>query len=985
MKPGAPWSIKGIEPDAREAAKEKAREAGMTLGQWLNQAIAESGQPRPAPPPPTASTGGALDTARIMRAIAEVARRVDLAAATPAEDNGNGQQEITKLGHRIEELAATLPQAVPAIDQSRLERGLVAIARRIDQVEKAINPAELVESVREEIRSTPPAASDTTALEASLGTLADQLAKLDSRLIGIEADLASTRSAEAAALPSQADVPDVSPQLDQLSQDVRKLMNGMVNLAAKVDSIDDQVEGRLQPLQSSITDLQSDSAQRTDNTNGSAIQAAVAAALLPVTSAISGIQEQLNRPSPEPQPAIAAPEPDVLQSDNVLDEAADLVVTADTAVSDPSAHLEGLPESLDTTTEVQPVADEADRGPENGSFADDGNDKETLSGIASLHDLTRADDIQVRAFDDDEGFFRDIDTSDSIRPVADDAVSNAVAAAEERTETDDVEAPADAAVAAAETPVQDQAAAPAEVDVAPQPAAPLDHVPDDAAPPDRPRRLVPVESLLARPGPAPASAPADETSAPAQHLSPDPAPSADAISGDSASQGRRPFRLDEPLDLSRQAPAPPPASYPGGRRWLGYLLVALFFLALFVGGFWFTGTPQFRDIAADAGKLWDQAVTAVKGVDFESDSDEGSAAPAPGREAEAAGTDTASPAVPGNANGLSAAAPVPGKPESVQAEPEPQTAAIEPQTETAPQTTQPTVEAEQPAAATPAPAPAPKSELEQLQDKARAGDADAQYALGVRHRDGIGVEPNYSTAADWFDSAAQQGHVPAQLGLGIMYRQGLGRARDLDLAKLWLHAAARAGEPDAQKLLGEVYVDDTAGVPDYFQAARWFRQAAEQGVVDAQYNMGVLYEGGLGVPRDFAQAYYWFSLAARSGDTSAPEDRERVAQLLTPEQRQELDAKVANFSASAAPVRTVPTSTGIASREQPARKPVLERRDEIRVLQQLLIARGYDPGVPDGIPGNRTRQAIQSWQSDQGMADDGRVTRNVLESLKAGG
>ena len=39
MKSNAPWSVKGIERDARETAKEAARREGMTVGEWLNQMI----------------------------------------------------------------------------------------------------------------------------------------------------------------------------------------------------------------------------------------------------------------------------------------------------------------------------------------------------------------------------------------------------------------------------------------------------------------------------------------------------------------------------------------------------------------------------------------------------------------------------------------------------------------------------------------------------------------------------------------------------------------------------------------------------------------------------------------------------------------------------------------------------------------------------------------------------------------------------------
>ena len=39
MSAAAPWSVKGIEPKAREIAKDLARRSGMTLGEWLNTMI----------------------------------------------------------------------------------------------------------------------------------------------------------------------------------------------------------------------------------------------------------------------------------------------------------------------------------------------------------------------------------------------------------------------------------------------------------------------------------------------------------------------------------------------------------------------------------------------------------------------------------------------------------------------------------------------------------------------------------------------------------------------------------------------------------------------------------------------------------------------------------------------------------------------------------------------------------------------------------
>jgi localization factor PodJL len=952
MKPGAPWSIKGIEAEAREAAKEKAREAGMTLGQWLNQTIADAGKPPAAQAAsPAAEPGGnALDTARVMRAIAEVARRVDVAAAAPGAGGGNTRADFERIEARLDDLAAAIPAAAPQLDQSRLERGLVAIARRIDQVEKSIQPSE---SVKEELQALVLQQKDTTAFDQSIAAFGGQLEQLTARLDGIDQKLQEPET--------QA---DETP--DQIGQDVRKLMNGMVNLAAKIDKLENRVDSGLQPLQTGIEDLPSkvaaqgaeerlglekrlgEASASSGNVNPAMIQAAIAAAMGPVSTAVADLRDRLDQ-NEAGGSSHQAPAP---AEDTAAGVAPD---EADQAAADEASEsgMEPAPAAITAATNEGTATDPADSGQAISSSG--AEEADSLSGLASLHDLTRADDIQVRPFDDDDGFFHDIAPDEQPSPSESDVTTEemapggfeAVAPTEEHL--DEPEQPDD------------------EEPVAPQPVPTLDHVPDEANPPDRPRRLVPVESLLAGPG-SPGrggNVPASGGPGAAPDVAQEPREEPAAVSAGAAPGERKPFRLDEPLDLSRQAPAPPPANYPGRRRWVGYLLVALFFLALFIGGFWFSGTPQFRVAIDEAGKLWEQAVTAVKGADFDTDDDGADGTTGTSAEAtQAAATPlpASAPATPADTATTAAAPETPAAKDADQ-----QVAALQPRSDPV----------------TPAPAPAPaaeKSELEKLQDRAEAGESDAQYTLGVRHRDGIGLEPDYSRAADWFDRAAQQGHVPAQLGLGIMYRQGLGRPRDLDLAKLWLHAASRAGDPDAQKLLGEVYVDDTAGVPDYFQAARWFREAAEQGVVDAQYNMGVLYEGGLGVPRDFGQAYYWFSLAEKAGDKSAPEDRERNAQLLTPEQRAKLDQQVAGFSAVSAPAPAATSGTAANADDV-----ILQRRDEIRTLQQLLIARGYDPGTPDGIPGAKTRQAIQLWQADQGMTQTGQINRKVLESLRAGG
>jgi lytic murein transglycosylase len=58
-------------------------------------------------------------------------------------------------------------------------------------------------------------------------------------------------------------------------------------------------------------------------------------------------------------------------------------------------------------------------------------------------------------------------------------------------------------------------------------------------------------------------------------------------------------------------------------------------------------------------------------------------------------------------------------------------------------------------------------------------------------------------------------------------------------------------------------------------------------------------------------------------------------------------------------------------------------RAERRELQQLLIDRGYDIGEPDGIIGQRTRDAIKVFQASAGLPVDGYAGARVLRALKA--
>ena len=151
----------------------------------------------------------------------------------------------------------------------------------------------------------------------------------------------------------------------------------------------------------------------------------------------------------------------------------------------------------------------------------------------------------------------------------------------------------------------------------------------------------------------------------------------------------------------------------------------------------------------------------------------------------------------------------------------------------------------------------------QLLARAKAGQAKAQFYLGLAYDNGQGVPQDFVQAANWYRKAAEQGGADAQNNLGVLYYNG-------------------------------------QGVPqDFVQAANWWRKAAEQGYAGAQNNLGVLYGNGQGVPQDHTQAYFWFDLAAAGAkgedQKKFAENRDLAAEKLSPAKLSEVQQRAAKW------------------------------------------------------------------------------------------
>ena len=92
-------------------------------------------------------------------------------------------------------------------------------------------------------------------------------------------------------------------------------------------------------------------------------------------------------------------------------------------------------------------------------------------------------------------------------------------------------------------------------------------------------------------------------------------------------------------------------------------------------------------------------------------------------------------------------------------------------------------------------------EIAALRVKANAGDADAQYNLGVWYNFGHGVPQDSVQAVAWIRKAADQGLVGAQFNLGNAYRDGQGVPQDYVESHKWFNlAASRMSAANQQQL-----------------------------------------------------------------------------------------------------------------------------------------------------------------------------------------
>jgi localization factor PodJL len=203
MTAGVPWSVSAVDPDTWDAAREAARRAGLSVGEWLQLAIRENStgghgrgrnpatgfdrrlddladqinliarrnaEYRPAPPMPVRDTGGE----QIAASLDALTDRIDeLMHGMARADRNNGRDEISgairKLDSRIESLLTERPSGS---QDSEVENKLDEMARVISAMSERLE--------RETTYTASPELAPTAAeLDAAVAEIIERQSALD--------------------------------------------------------------------------------------------------------------------------------------------------------------------------------------------------------------------------------------------------------------------------------------------------------------------------------------------------------------------------------------------------------------------------------------------------------------------------------------------------------------------------------------------------------------------------------------------------------------------------------------------------------------------------------------------------------------------------------------------------------------------------------------------------------------------------------------
>ncbi len=250
MKSSAPWSVKGVERDARETAKEAARREGMTVGEWLNHVISAAGEPL--------STDGHIEGLKIsdlVNAIEHMSRRqseLDAKASSAVDDVSRNLAGAVDRLQRLERIKPVAVADDPSLgervarledksgDRGRidalkaLEKAVCQVALQFDAAQKS--SASRTESLERQIQQL------ASRLDGSVDRSGPAVGRLEAGLESLSSRLSRMEQAAEADAGDDEFVERTGARLRVLGEEIKRGGDQVRSLEGIVKRVSEQVD-----------------------------------------------------------------------------------------------------------------------------------------------------------------------------------------------------------------------------------------------------------------------------------------------------------------------------------------------------------------------------------------------------------------------------------------------------------------------------------------------------------------------------------------------------------------------------------------------------------------------------------------------------------------------------------------------------------------------------------------------------------------------
>ncbi|MFA4950289.1 tetratricopeptide repeat protein [Brevundimonas sp.] len=182
------------------------------------------------------------------------------------------------------------------------------------------------------------------------------------------------------------------------------------------------------------------------------------------------------------------------------------------------------------------------------------------------------------------------------------------------------------------------------------------------------------------------------------------------------------------------------------------------------------------------------------------------------------------------------------------------------------------------------------SRLMKIAVEATPANSDAQFLLGRAYQNGWGIPQDMPAAFMHLKIAADAGDARAQWNVGMMLLDGEGVAADASQAYRYVRQAGEQGYEQGMISLAVMLALGQGVTPNPVEAREWYGRAASLGSAHALRGLGMMMLVGEGGPSDPIVGAAMVEIAAEGGDSLAADLLQQNSKAFADLPREQIDS-----------------------------------------------------------------------------------------------